>query len=75
MTVAHTSDWSTLVDQFGEFKPHFILSVPRVFEKVYNAAKQKAHDGGKDKIFDMAARPPSRGARRRTRAAPAWRSS
>ncbi|MBF6362599.1 long-chain fatty acid--CoA ligase [Nocardia farcinica] len=53
--VAHTSDWTTLVDQFGAFKPHFILSVPRVFEKVFNGAKQKAHDGGKGKIFDAAA--------------------
>ncbi|MGW4739766.1 AMP-dependent synthetase/ligase [Nocardia xishanensis] len=53
--VAHTSDWSTLVEQFGSYKPHFILSVPRVFEKVFNASKQKAHDGGKGKIFDTAA--------------------
>ncbi|HLS79617.1 MAG TPA: long-chain fatty acid--CoA ligase [Nocardia sp.] len=53
--VAHSADWSTLVDQFGAFKPDFILSVPRVFEKVYNSAKQKAHDGGKGKIFDAAA--------------------
>lgn len=53
--VAHTSDWATLVDQFGTYKPHFILSVPRVFEKVFNSAKQKAHDGGKGKIFDAAA--------------------
>lgn len=53
--VAHTSDWTTLVDQFASFKPHFILSVPRVFEKVFNSAKQKAHDGGKGKIFDLAA--------------------
>ncbi|MGV9617075.1 AMP-dependent synthetase/ligase [Nocardia xishanensis] len=53
--VAHTSDWSTLVEQFGSYKPHFILSVPRVFEKVFNASKQKAHDGGKGKIFDAAA--------------------
>ncbi|WP_067845355.1 AMP-dependent synthetase/ligase [Nocardia lijiangensis] len=53
--VAHTSDWSTLVDQFGSYKPHFILAVPRVFEKVFNASKQKAHDGGKGKIFDAAA--------------------
>ncbi|WP_405161112.1 long-chain fatty acid--CoA ligase [Nocardia sp. NBC_01499] len=53
--VAHTSDWSTLVDQFGSYRPHFILSVPRVFEKVFNSAKQKAHDGGKGKIFDAAA--------------------
>jgi long-chain acyl-CoA synthetase len=28
--------------------------VPRVFEKVYNGAKQKAHAGGKGKIFDAA---------------------
>ncbi|MGQ4601043.1 AMP-binding protein [Nocardia sp. R6R-6] len=55
VTVAHTSDWSTLVEQFGSYQPHFILSVPRVFEKVFNGAKQKAHDGGKGKIFDAAA--------------------
>jgi long-chain acyl-CoA synthetase len=55
VTVAHTSDTTTLVEQFGEFQPNFILSVPRVFEKVYNSAKQKAHDGGKGKIFDQAA--------------------
>ncbi|WP_280313211.1 AMP-dependent synthetase/ligase [Nocardia abscessus] len=53
--VAHTADWSTLVEQFGSYRPHFILSVPRVFEKVFNSAKQKAHDGGKGKIFDAAA--------------------
>ncbi|GAB4588574.1 AMP-dependent synthetase/ligase [Nocardia sp. IFM 10818] len=55
VTVAHTSDWTTLVEQFGQYKPDFILSVPRVFEKVFNGAKQKAHDGGKGKIFDYAA--------------------
>lgn len=55
VTVAHTSDTTTLVEQFAEFQPDFILSVPRVFEKVYNSAKQKAHDGGKGKIFDQAA--------------------
>ena len=55
VTVAHTADWSTLVDQFGQYKPDFILSVPRVFEKVFNGAKQKAHDGGQGRIFDIAA--------------------
>ncbi|WP_330250091.1 long-chain fatty acid--CoA ligase [Nocardia sp. NBC_00565] len=53
--VAFTADWSTLVEQFGSYRPHFILAVPRVFEKVFNGAKQKAHDGGKGKIFDAAA--------------------
>jgi len=31
VTVAHTSDLTTLLDQFAVFKPNFILSVPRVF--------------------------------------------
>ncbi|MGW4633860.1 AMP-dependent synthetase/ligase [Nocardia sp. NPDC004415] len=53
--VAFSSDWSTLVDQFGAHRPHFILAVPRVFEKVFHGAKQKAHAGGKGKIFDLAA--------------------
>ena len=55
VTIGHTSDVTTLLDQFATFKPDFILSVPRVFEKVYNSAKQKAYDGGKGKIFDKAA--------------------
>ncbi len=56
VTVAHTSDLTTLLEQFAGFKPNFILSVPpRVFEKVYNSARQKAVDGGKGSIFDKAA--------------------
>ncbi|MFT7024140.1 MAG: long-chain acyl-CoA synthetase [Rhodococcus sp. (in: high G+C Gram-positive bacteria)] len=55
VTIGHTSDVTTLLDQFATFKPDFILSVPRVFEKVYNSAKQKAYDGGKGKVFDKAA--------------------
>lgn len=55
VTVAHTADWSTLVEQFGVYKPDFIVSVPRVFEKVFNGAKQQAQGGVKGKIFDAAA--------------------
>ncbi|UUT36708.1 AMP-dependent synthetase/ligase [Microbacterium elymi] len=40
----------------GSFKPTFLLAVPRVFEKVYNSAEQKAESGGKGKIFRTAAR-------------------
>ncbi|MFZ2530740.1 MAG: long-chain fatty acid--CoA ligase [Rhodococcus sp. (in: high G+C Gram-positive bacteria)] len=54
VTVAHTSDLTSLLDLFASFKPDFILSVPRVFEKVYNSAKQKAYDGGKGGIFEKA---------------------
>ncbi|WP_206509708.1 long-chain fatty acid--CoA ligase [Rhodococcus sp. BGS-1C] len=54
-TVGHTSDIPNLVPTFGTFQPDFILSVPRVFEKVYNTAKLKAHADGKGRIFDAAA--------------------
>lgn len=49
--VGHTSDIKDLVDDLQSYKPSFLLAVPRVFEKVYNAAKAKAEDGGKGKIF------------------------
>ena len=57
VTVGYTADTTTLVETFGEFHPSVILSVPRVFEKVYNSARQKAHDESslKGKIFDRAA--------------------
>ncbi|MBW3619708.1 MAG: long-chain fatty acid--CoA ligase [Actinobacteria bacterium] len=44
-----------LLEELGLFKPTFLLSVPRVFEKVYNGAQQKAHADGKGAIFDKAA--------------------
>ncbi|MGC4944172.1 AMP-dependent synthetase/ligase [Kribbella sp. DT2] len=53
--VGHTADVKNLVADLGEFKPTFILSVPRVFEKVFNTASQTAHAAGKGKIFDAAA--------------------
>jgi long-chain acyl-CoA synthetase len=53
--VGHSADVKNLVADLGEFKPTFILSVPRVFEKVFNSASQKAHSEGKGKIFDAAA--------------------
>ena len=53
--VGFTGDTKNIVATFGQFKPSLILSVPRVFEKVYNSARQSAADGGKGKIFDAAA--------------------
>ena len=55
ITLAHSSDIKTLVADLGSFQPTFILSVPRVFEKVYNSAQQKATAEGKGRIFDTAA--------------------
>ncbi|MEU7843581.1 long-chain fatty acid--CoA ligase [Micromonospora sp. NPDC049114] len=53
-TLAHCADTKNLVGELQEFRPTFVLSVPRVFEKVYNAAKQKAEADGKGGVFARA---------------------
>ena len=53
--VGHQADTKQLLPALGSFKPTFLLAVPRVFEKVYNSAEQKAEAGGKGKIFRRAA--------------------
>ncbi|MFZ2509561.1 MAG: long-chain fatty acid--CoA ligase [Gordonia sp. (in: high G+C Gram-positive bacteria)] len=57
VAVGYTSDIKNLLPTFEVFGPSLILSVPRVFEKVYNSARQKAYDSSaiKGKIFDRAA--------------------
>ncbi|NLT25191.1 MAG: long-chain fatty acid--CoA ligase [Microbacteriaceae bacterium] len=52
--VGHQPDTTQLVPSLGSFRPTFLLAVPRVFEKVYNSASQKASAGGKGKIFKKA---------------------
>jgi len=51
----HQPDTKQLLPALGSFKPTYLLAVPRVFEKVYNSAEQKAEAGGKGKIFHAAA--------------------
>ena len=53
--IAFQPDSSQVAVTFEKFKPEFILAVPRVFEKVYNSAEQKAEAGGKGEIFRKAA--------------------
>jgi long-chain acyl-CoA synthetase len=55
VVVGFTSDIKNLVPMFGVFKPTIVVSVPRVFEKVYNTAAQNAASDGKGRIFEMAA--------------------
>jgi long-chain acyl-CoA synthetase len=45
-----------LLEELQMVRPTWMFSVPRVFEKIYNGAAQKAHAEGKGKIFDAAAR-------------------
>ncbi len=46
-----SGDLKTIIKDFQTFKPTFILAVPRIFEKVYNAASQKAGKGLAGKLF------------------------
>ncbi|CUR60170.1 putative long-chain-fatty-acid--CoA ligase [metagenome] len=53
--MGHSADIKNLVADLGEFQPTFILAVPRVFEKVFNTASQRATADGRGKVFDRAA--------------------
>ena len=53
--VGHLGDPKKVGAMLPIFKPTFLLAVPRVFEKVYNAAELKAEAGGKGGIFRAAA--------------------
>ncbi|MFG1701734.1 AMP-dependent synthetase/ligase [Nonomuraea sp. M3C6] len=52
--MAHTPNMKNVAPDLQDFKPTFLLGVPRVFEKVYNGAEQKAVAGGKGRIFARA---------------------
>src|SRR5690606_4998150 len=52
----HAPDTKNLAAELKEFQPTFLLSVPRVFEKVYNSARQRAESEGKGRIFARAER-------------------
>jgi len=55
VTLAHAPSTNDLLAELATVRPTFILSVPRVFEKVFNGAQAKARADGKGTIFDRAA--------------------
>ena len=56
IVLGHCGDLNALLPALAAFRPTFILAVPRVFEKVYNGAEQRAVSEKKDAIFGRAAR-------------------
>ncbi|MCC2334557.1 AMP-dependent synthetase/ligase [Cellulomonas wangsupingiae] len=54
--LGHAPDTRNLMPDLASFKPTFLLAVPRVFEKVYNSAEQKAGAGTSLRIFRWAAK-------------------
>jgi long-chain acyl-CoA synthetase len=56
LALGHCSDLTALLPALAAFRPTFILAVPRVFERVYNGAEQRAISERKGAIFARAAR-------------------
>jgi long-chain acyl-CoA synthetase len=56
IVLGHCGDLNALLPALAAFRPTFILAVPRVFEKVYNSAEQKAVSEKKGAVFGRAAR-------------------
>ena len=55
ISLALSSNMKTMVKDFETFGPTLLLAVPRVYEKVYNAASQRAGTGFAGKTFMRAA--------------------
>ena len=53
--VGYLPDTKTLLPDLRSFEPTYLLGVPRVFEKLYNAASHKAGAGWKGRLFVKAA--------------------
>jgi long-chain acyl-CoA synthetase len=54
-TLVHTG-MENLTDELRRHRPTFVLSVPRVFEKLYHTAAQQAREGARAAIFRRAER-------------------
>lgn len=54
--MGHTSDMKDVSTDIKQVHPTFLLSVPRVFEKIYNSAEQTAKGAGRGALFTAAAK-------------------
>jgi long-chain acyl-CoA synthetase len=53
--LGYAADMRTLVDDLEEFRPTFLVGVPRVFEKLFTVYSQRAAADGRGALFDRAA--------------------
>ncbi|WP_308220934.1 AMP-dependent synthetase/ligase [Micromonospora phytophila] len=53
-TMVHSGDMGGVLEQLRQYRPTFVLAVPRVFEKMYNRARQKAADAHRGWLFTAA---------------------
>ncbi|MEU4481839.1 AMP-dependent synthetase/ligase [Micromonospora sp. NPDC023966] len=53
-TMVHSASMSGVMGQLRRYRPTFVLAVPRVFERMYNRAQQKAIESHQGRLFTMA---------------------
>ncbi|MBG6191883.1 long-chain acyl-CoA synthetase [Arthrobacter sp. CAN_A212] len=53
--LGHTANAADLLEDLSAYRPTFLLVVPRIFEKIYATAEQKAKDAGKGRLFEISA--------------------
>ncbi|MBF4160567.1 AMP-dependent synthetase/ligase [Nocardioides acrostichi] len=53
--LAHSAGFARIGEDLRSFEPTFVLGVPRVFERLFNAASQQATADGRGRLFDRAA--------------------
>ncbi|AUS77915.1 long-chain fatty acid--CoA ligase [Actinoalloteichus sp. AHMU CJ021] len=54
-TLGHSPDTRDLMSDLRTFRPTVMVGVPRVFEKIYQGARERARAAGRTRIFDLAA--------------------
>src|SRR5262249_46633929 len=55
-TMMHSPGIENVTDEIRQFRPTFVLSVPRMFEKIHQGALQEAHGTLRRRIFEQAER-------------------
>ena len=63
--IGYSTGVPALTEELPLMQPDFLLAVPRVFQKVFDGARQKAVESGRGGIFDIAARVAERYSRER----------
>jgi long-chain acyl-CoA synthetase len=65
VVVGYSTGVAALTQELPLMRPDFLLAVPRVFQKVFDGARQKAVDAGRGRVFDLAAATAERYSRER----------
>jgi len=65
VVIGYSTGVPALTEELPLLRPDFLLAVPRVFQKIFDGARQKAVDAGRGRVFDLAAQAAERYSRER----------